>query len=229
LFDARMEDPEQRRFEVSILDEVKLRRIELLAGLLTIWRYGRLDSSIGQGRPLGSYDQWCSWVRDPLLALGCCDPVARVSEAKLRDPTRQAIVTLFDLWWEKHHDCLIKANDLHDDVRHAADPQGRGRQFLAAYLERLAGTRLGGFVLTRQASPGKWGAATYQLQRTSSDAPYEPYASGHQRLEKTEGSRSEKNAPAVTSGIGGIGGIGGPSFEKPGDEGEDETPRDGLI
>jgi hypothetical protein len=145
-------------------------------------------------------------VRDPLVALGCCDPVARVSEAKLRDPTRQAIVTLFEIWWEKHHNYLIKANDIHDDVKHAADPQGRGRQYLAAYLERLAGTRLGGFVLTRQASPGKWGAATYKLQRAGPDAPYDPYASGHQRLEKSEDRWSEKTVPALTSGIGGIGG-----------------------
>jgi hypothetical protein len=229
VFDARMEDPEQRRFEVSILDEVKLRRIELLAGLLTIWRFGRLGIGVGRGRPLGSYDQWCSWVRDPLVALGCCDPVARVSEAKLRDPTRQAIVTLFEIWWEKHHNYLIKVNDLHDDVRHAADPQGRGRQYLAAYLERLAGSRLGGFVLTRQASPGKWGAATYKLQRTGPDAPYDPYASGHQRLEKTEEGGSEKSVPALTSGMGGIGGIGGPSFEKPQDGGDNDTLRDGLI
>jgi hypothetical protein len=230
LFDARMEDPEQRRFEVSILDEVKLRRTELLAGLLTIWRYGRIDSNIVRGRPLGSYDQWCSWVRDPLVALGCCDPVARVSEAKLRDPTRQTIVTLFDLWWEKHQDYLIKANDLHDDVRHAADPQGRGRQYLAAHLERLAGTRLGGFVLTRQASPGKWGAATYKLQRTGPDAPYDPYASGHQRLEKTEDGSSKKTGAALTSGMGGIGGIGGDqSSEQPQDGREDDALRDGLI
>jgi hypothetical protein len=230
LFDARMEDPEQRRFEVSILDEVKLRRTELLAGLLTIWRFGRLGSAIGRGRPLGSYDQWCSWVRDPLVALGCCDPVARVSEAKLRDPSRQAIITLFEVWWEKHHNHLIKANDLHDDVKRAADPQGRGRQYLAAYLERLAGTRLGGFVLTRQASPGKWGAATYKLQRTCPYAPYDPYASGHQRLEKTEGGATEKIIPAPTSGIGGIGGIGSdPSSEKPQDDGHNDTLRDGLI
>jgi hypothetical protein len=52
------------------------------------------------GRPLGSYDQWCRWVGDPLVALGCCDSVARVSEAELRDPTRQAIVTLFEIWWD---------------------------------------------------------------------------------------------------------------------------------
>ena len=102
----------------------------------------------------------------------------------MRDPIRQEIAILFDLWWEKHHNYLIKVNDLHDDVRHAADPQGRGRQYLAAYLEKLAGTRLGGFVLTRQASPGKWGAATYKLERGDPYAPYDPYASGHQQQEK---------------------------------------------
>jgi hypothetical protein len=32
-------------------------------------------------------------------------------------------------------------------------------------LERLAGTRAGGFVLTRQEPVGKWGAATYALRR----------------------------------------------------------------
>ena len=81
------------------------------------------------------------------------------------------LVTLFDLWWENHHDYPIKANDLHDDVRHAADPQGRGRQYLAAYLERLAGTRLGGFMLTRQASPGKWGP---RPTRSKGPAPMPP-------------------------------------------------------
>ena len=217
-----MEDPEQRRFEVSILDEVKLRRAELLAGLLTIWRYGRLGLGIEQGRPLGSYDQWCRWVRDPLVALGCCDPVARVSEAKLRDPTRQAIVSLFEIWWEKHHNYLIKANDIHDDVKHAADPQGRGRQYLAAYLEGLDGTRLGGFVLTRQASPGKWGAATYKLQRADPDAPYEPYALVTSGWKKLRCGGSDKIAPALTSGMGawgmrdpGAGGVGDPSSDRP--------------
>jgi hypothetical protein len=66
----------------------------LLAALLTIWRYGRLGSGIEQGRLLGSYEQWGEWVHNPLITLGCRDPVERVSEAKVRDPTRQVIATL---------------------------------------------------------------------------------------------------------------------------------------
>ena len=84
-FDPRTEDPEARPFKTDIRAEVRERRTELLAALLTIWRWGRIVSDIEPGRALGSFEQWCRWVRDPLLALGCQDPVERVSEAKARD------------------------------------------------------------------------------------------------------------------------------------------------
>jgi hypothetical protein len=89
-FDARTEDPESRPFKTDIRAEVTDRRRELLAALLTIWRWGRIRVDIKPGLPLGSFEQWCRWVRDPLLALGCQDPVERVSEAKERDGRRQA-------------------------------------------------------------------------------------------------------------------------------------------
>lgn len=166
-FDPRTEDPEARTFTTDIRAEVKTRRTELLAALLTIWRWGRIDSGIGQGRTLGSFEQWCRWVRDPLLALGCQDPAERVSEAKERDGRRQAVADLFAIWWERHRDRPVAVRDLNEDVRHAVDPQGRGRQYLAAQLEKLAGTRMAGFVLVRQPSAGKWGAATYALKKTN--------------------------------------------------------------
>jgi len=162
-FDPRTEDPETRIFPSDIRAEVTRRRKELLAAVLTIWRWGRIEHDLKPGRMLGSFEQWCSWVRDPLLALGCQDPADRVSEAKERDGRRQAIAELFAIWWEKHHDRPIAIRDLHEDVRHIADPQTRGRQYQSAFLERLAGTRMAGFVLTRQPPAGKWGAATYAL------------------------------------------------------------------
>jgi hypothetical protein len=78
------------------------------------------------------------------------------------------------------------------------DPQGRGRQYVSSLVETLVGTRMAGFVFTRQAPVGKWGAATYALKRTareeghrdhrghgveerpteSADAPYMPDADG---------------------------------------------------
>ena len=165
-FDPRTEDPEARPFTTDIRVEVTDRRTELLAALLTIWRWGRVATDIKPGLALGSFGQWCRWVRDPLLALGCQDPAERVSEAKERDGRRQAVADLFATWWEKHHDRPTAVRQLHDDVKQAADPQGRGRQHLASQLEKLAGTRIAGFVLSRQAPAGKWGVATYALKKT---------------------------------------------------------------
>ncbi len=168
-FDPRMENPEMRSFTTDIRAEVTDRRSELLAAVLTIWRWGRITAGITKGLPLGSFPQWCRWVRDPLLALGCHDPVERVTEAKQRDGRRQMIAELFALWWERHRDRPIAVRDLDDGVRRAVDPQSHGRQYLAAQLEKLAGTRMAGFVLTRQASPGKWGVATYALEQTGQE------------------------------------------------------------
>jgi hypothetical protein len=46
------------------------------------------------------------------------------------------------------------------------DPQPRGRQYLAAQLEKLTGARVAGFILMRQRPAGRWGAATYALKKT---------------------------------------------------------------
>jgi hypothetical protein len=60
-----------------------------------------------------------------------------------------------------HGERPVKATALAETVRTLLDPQRRGRQFMAARLVQLAGTRAAGFVLTRQEPAGKLGAATY--------------------------------------------------------------------
>lgn len=165
-FDARTEDPELRPFSTDIRLEVMQRRTELLAATLTIWRWGRTAGGIKPGLPIGSFAQWCRWVRDPLLALGCRDPVTRIGEAKQRDGRRQVVADVFAIWWDKHQHHPVAVRQLNDDVRQALDPQWRGRQYLASQVEKLSGTRMAGFVLTRQAAVGKWGSATYVLTKT---------------------------------------------------------------
>jgi hypothetical protein len=189
-FDPGTEDPEARRFTTDIRAEVRARRTELLAALLTIWRWGRIATDIKAGLTLGGFEQWCRWVRDPLLALGCQDPAERVSEAKERDGRRQVYADLFAIWWERHRDQPIEVRELHEDVRQAADPQGRGRQYLASLLGKLDGTRIAGYVFTRQPPTGKWGATTYALKKTGiaeehrddrghrADDPDAPYGDG---------------------------------------------------
>jgi hypothetical protein len=192
--DPRTEDPEARAFITDVRAEVTTRRTELLAALLTIWRWGRLEADIRPGLALGSFGRWCRWVRDPLLALGCQDPVQRVSEAKERDGRRQVMIDLFETWWEKHGEQPVTVHQLHDEVKRVLDPQPRGRQYLAAQLEKLTGARVAGCILMRQQPAGRWGAATYALKKTGEGerrkdhrehrakdhayAPYAPYAGG---------------------------------------------------
>jgi hypothetical protein len=169
--DAKREDPETRAFRPGFLEDIGEQRAELLTAALTIWRFGRQNAAdLKRGRPLGSFETWCEWVRDPLLTLGCGDPVEQVERVKAHDPHRQRIADLFDCWQRWHGDAAIKAGNLAEPVRQIIDPQGRGRQFVVAFLGNLANTRAAGFVLTRQEAPGEWGVATYSLRRTSAQA-----------------------------------------------------------
>src|SRR5262249_29024165 len=76
---------------------------------------------------------------------------------------------LLRTWYDCHGNTPIKAADLAESVQRIIDPQGRGRQYVAAYLRNLAGTRAGGVGLTRQDAVGAWGAATYSLRRVASE------------------------------------------------------------
>jgi hypothetical protein len=165
--DADCEDPEQRRFGSGFLTKIEACGTELLSAALTVWRWGRQNAKdITPGRPLGSFEEWAEWCRDPLLALGCCDPIERIERVKADDPHRRQIVELFGAWDAHHSERPVKAADLAEPVRALVDPHGRGRQHVAARLTRLAGTRAGGFALTRQEAAGKWGAATYALRHS---------------------------------------------------------------
>ena len=164
--DARTEDPESRRFTGDLMAEVTDRRCELLAAALAILRWGRQNAAtITKGSPFGSYETWSAWVRDPLLALGCADPVARIGRTKATDPRRQAIAELFQAWEGRHGSTPIKAGELHEEVRQLLDPHGRGRQFVATHLGRLAGTQIAGLRLERSKADATSSRATYALVR----------------------------------------------------------------
>jgi hypothetical protein len=166
--DAHCEDPELRAFPTGFFEQIEQRHSELLAAVLTIWRWGRQNATgLTRGKPLGSFERWAEWCRDPFVTLGCRDPVERIESLKANDPRRQRIADLFRIWWEQHGAAPIKANQLADTVKAIIDPQGRGRQYLATFLSGITGTHAAGFVLTRQEPAGKWAAATYVLTKAA--------------------------------------------------------------
>lgn len=163
--DAGTDSPENRKFVGDIQSEVLQSRADLLAALLTIWRWGRVEPQ-RSGETLGSFEEWQRWVRDPLLALGCQDPAERVAEAKERDSRRQDTAAIFALWHDLHGNKPVTVKELHEDLRQAID-QGRSRQSLSARLEKLVGVRMAGQQLIRGPAAGKHGAMRYALINTS--------------------------------------------------------------
>lgn len=164
--DAGCEDPEQRTFDQNFLSSIKRRRLELLAAALTIWRWGRRNR-LNRGLPLGSFEQWASWCRDPLLALGCADPIRRIADTKRDDPRRAQLVEFFTTWHTLYGDRAIKIKELDIKLRQLADPHGHGsRQSLASFVANLVGTRAAGYVMTRNNPVGKWGTSTYIVTKT---------------------------------------------------------------
>jgi len=164
--DAHVEDPEARTFKGDIRAEVARDRVSLLGAALIIWRWGRQQGdALVRGQPFGSFEQWARWVRDPLLALGCTDPVERVARMKQDDHRRQQLADIWAMWWERYGPAPVAVADLHEAIRKIIDPQNRGRQYVAAWLARHVGARVGGFHLVRQRPVGQWGHSTYALQR----------------------------------------------------------------
>ena len=167
--DAHIEDPESRSFKTDPLAEAKERRVELLNAALTVWRWGRLNPKLSAGKPLGSFETWCRWVRDTLLALGCSDPVDRIREARENDPRRQDTMDFFLLWSGTHGENRMLSKDVAHELMQFLAPQAlhqpSTRQLFTHRLNQLNGTRLGGFVFTCHPAEGKSKSKTYSLKK----------------------------------------------------------------
>ena len=164
--DAKCENPELRTFHEDFGASIKEHREELLAAVLTIWRWGRL-TSLKPGVPLGNFEQWALWCRDPLLALGCVDPVQHAANIKSEDPLRQQMFEFLQAWYAQYGSKPTKLRDLDPRVSGLI---GGSRQKLAKFVRDLEGVRVGGFVVAITKPQGKWGAADYAVQREDETA-----------------------------------------------------------
>jgi hypothetical protein len=162
--DPKVEDPEERPFKPGFLDMIAERRTDLLSAALTILRFGRVNAGrLPRGMPAGSFEQWCEWVRDPFLALGCRDPIEATRQAKRADPERRELAELFGTWSRVHGEEPVAAKDLDEAILSIINPQKKAKQFVTRMLQRMVGARYAGFVLT-ESRGGKHSAPTFALQ-----------------------------------------------------------------
>ena len=165
--DSRRENTEGRRLPRNVLADTLTRRPALLSAILTIWRWGRQNRrQLPTGRALAGFETWLDWCRDPLLALGCPDPLDRMDETKAADTHRTRIAETYRAWWSAHAGASMRASELAEPVIAEIDPQKHGRQFVANQCLKLVGSRVGGFVLEAHRGEGKWSVTKYRLVKT---------------------------------------------------------------
>lgn len=173
--DAKVENPELRKFAGDFLADITAQRTQMLQAALTIWRWGRQNAAtLKRGQRLGGFEQWGAWARDPLLALGCQDPVAKIAKLKAADPVRLAKAEALRTWWQHHGKDKVTANDLHEAVKALLEPDlaKRTRQNIASLVSRLDGTRLAGFHLASNKDDDKkgyWTPISYWLERVEDE------------------------------------------------------------
>jgi putative DNA primase/helicase len=97
--DTGLENPERRKFKLKPIKMVTENRGKYVAAVLTIiLAYKAASSPKQDGVPLAGYEEWCSWVRDPLLWLGEADPVAVMDDTKANDPQRELVSEIMVQW-----------------------------------------------------------------------------------------------------------------------------------
>jgi hypothetical protein len=138
--DPKVEHPEERRFSMDLYDEIPRRRAQLVADVLALVLAYRAAGGPATGRSLwGGFDDWCRWVRDPLVWLGMTDPCDGRKHVEASDPVHQELVALFNAWYPIF---LGKAATVADLVKVSQMP-GPANSLLRESIQQIAGTPQG--------------------------------------------------------------------------------------
>lgn len=135
--DPAVEHPEEREFDVNLYEEVPRRRPELVAAGLTILKAYHAAGRPPQGRPAwGGFDDWCRWVRDPLVWLGMADPVEGRKHVEANDPVHQKLVGLLTTW----HEAVRSMPHATAEIVRASGFQNPASEALRGAILEIAGT-----------------------------------------------------------------------------------------
>lgn len=161
--DPETERPELRRFDFDPVQRAREQRKTLVAGLLTLARWGQQNTTAGPS-PLGSFEEWSRRVRNPLMALGLPDPCASMEALHRDDPERETALEVLTEWRREFSgapttvaEAIRRAtNGGGMSLRNALDgvcggPGGLNARRLGRYLLRLKDRVFGDLVLRRSA------------------------------------------------------------------------------
>jgi hypothetical protein len=165
--DPGVERPELRVFDFDPIESVLADRGKYVAAVMTIIKAYRAAGSPQVCGPIGSYEEWSSMVRSPLIWLGHADPVESMEAAREEDPELQAIREMHAHWREhliigsKYTSAAIvefacqrnssgdfKHPEFNDLLLRIASEGGRvSTRALGKWLSRNAGRNVDGFVI----------------------------------------------------------------------------------
>jgi hypothetical protein len=177
--DPGCETPATRSFtRPDLVREVLRERGRFVSAALTIVR-----AWIAAGRPktscksLAGYGDWSDLCRQPLLWLGCADPVASVYEAMIEDPDRETLSRMLTAWQSvfgkmpamvreavKQASISLEENaELREVLRDIADERGEiNRRKLGWWIRRHAGRIVDGRRFVR--ASGNRSAEAWQVE-----------------------------------------------------------------
>lgn len=160
VIDAEMEQPEMRRFDVDLWHHCREHRAELVQACLTIMRAFIVSPDrltvLKEYPALGSFGQWSTLVRAPLIWLGEVDPVKSMDEMRGVNPETAALGDLMHAWkacealpegeWVSIGDVIdASKSDLHPILTDALDrlfpsPRRPSTDGLGRYLHKFLNT-----------------------------------------------------------------------------------------
>ncbi len=120
--DPKMEQPELREFDFDPREWVRERLGELVVAALTVLRAYLVSGERVKVRPFGSFEEWSQRVREPLVWLGCADPVDTVENVRTDDPELSRLRAVLTGWRELLE--MRRPYTAHDVIEHAEGQAG---------------------------------------------------------------------------------------------------------
>ena len=182
--DPACEIPAQRIFKRNnLVQEILQERGKYISAALTIiraWIVAECPQT--QCPPLAGYNEWSDFCRQPLLWLGCADPIKSVFDAISDDPDRETLGQLLKEW----HACfgnkptMVREavnlatsapsqahNDLHEVLKDIAEERNEiNRRVLGRWIKRRSGRIVNGLRFNR--ASGSRSAEAWYVESVSS-------------------------------------------------------------